>query len=307
VIDQPLRCLWIGPTGGGLSWLRKRLDTFRVGQRPSRVIERPGIDRQQLLQLVASGLDRVIVACPGRLDAPRDILALLRECSPEVPCTVTGDSWWDGAPRTGLRTPGYLFLPWYRWWDGWTAWLAGTLPELFEPFPLDQPWSTFPSPSAADHGMGWLVGNCPQMLQAWALTAAACGHATHSWPGSLGIGSARVGMGDGHQRQGDGQGDGDTPSIDSQHNFRPAPSWVLWDDTASDTVHGYHQVEQAMRNFFTNLYRSHPHVLAIAAVSLPRADVLEDLSRCHPRFEFFVKPSSGHALAQLLRQTTGCD
>ncbi len=303
----PMHCLWIGPTSGGLGWLRKRVAAFRFCDRSLSVIERPIVDRAQLQDMVAAGLERIIVACTSRLDAPRELLGLFRDCCPEVPWAAACDSWWDGARRTGLRSPGYLTLPWYRWWDGWTAWLAGNQPTLFEPSPLDHavlpfqtrqpvPTSSPTASIATESRLGWVVGNCRQSLQAWSLAAAACGHTAETYSverySKTAIAQRRGAQSNSSQQ--------DSP----QQNSTQRPLWVLWDDSSSDTVHGYRPDELQMVAFFTALQRSQPQALAIAAVGLPRVDILDHLSRCHPQFEFFVKPSSGCALAQLLELAT---
>ncbi len=293
-MTSPLRCLWIGPSSGGLAWLRTRVAAFQLGDCSTHVIELASVDRVKLQKIVAAGLERIIVACPSRIDAPRELIELFRACCPEVPWAVASDTWWDGARRTGLRTPGYLTLPWYRWWDGWHAWLAGTEPALFEPSPPEHavlPLGFKAVDIVQDPALGWVIGNCRQSLQAWSLVASACGHAVEFYtPDSC---AARMTVQPAFH-----------PEEISPQGAVPRPLWVLWDDSSSDTAGGSQAVESEMIEFFTALQRWAPQALAIAGLGLARIDSLDHLSRCHRQFEFFVKPSSGRALAQLLQLAT---
>lgn len=329
--SHPLRVLWIAPScdqarngspSGGLAWLRQRMQSFPMEQSAIAIVEYPWLEashttsspqRQQLLERIDGGVERIVIACANRLDYPTELIELLQHVCPEIPLVLACDSWWDGWRRTGLKTRSHLSLPWYRWWDGWVDWLQGRTPQLFEPAPAE--WSLLASAArnsaASIHkppARGLIVGNCRQTLAAWSLAATAAGYPVDCI-------SAKA-----YQRQ-------VQPLPPSSR-----PGWVLWDDSCLDTAplvvagklsdnnfdarlanaSDMAQAEQpdgrAVREFFETLQTFTPadlpaesseHIVGIVAVSLPRADWAQQLCGT-PGRELLVKPNSGQGLTRLL-------
>jgi hypothetical protein len=131
---KPLRVMWLGPSDGGLGWLRRRLDKPNQGLPPIEVHQITAVDMELLRKIAeGGGVDRIVWACRTRVDYPCEEISFLLRDYPELPLAVAGESWWDGVRRTGLGVLPHLALPWYRWWDGWSVWLEGNAPELFGP------------------------------------------------------------------------------------------------------------------------------------------------------------------------------
>ncbi len=298
------RVVWIGPTSGDLGWLRDRLVRYVEQSTVRSLTQLSVIEPAELQTLISTGVERLIFACPNRLDYPRQNVELMEKFCPEVPLAVAIDSWWDGAMRTGIGPTDHLTLPWYRWWDGWIDWLDGRRPQLFGPcqtpyafsyddavarptrFDSSHNYSADGNPKNQTRGL--IVGNCRQTTEAWQLVADSLGHQaevvlTHEFYGR-------------------------TPSQTVQ--------WVLWDDTSLDTrPSGAQQTtpDQALPDFFAKLSRTHPAALGIAALNMPRSAPWHPFLR-HPdpsqtapalqKYEFFAKPSSGLALRRILENRT---
>jgi hypothetical protein len=260
----PMRILWIdvschaasgNQSSDGIAWLRQRMANMQVGHRATEFIEQAWhptdhsinlSQRQQLLERIDSGIERIVVASANRLDYPTELIELLQRICPEVPLAFACDSWWDGWRRTGLKSRHHLSLAWYRWWDGWVDWLQGGTPQLYEPIPVE--WSLLAEAPRARSltaqlplERGLIVGNCRQTLAAWSLAAATAGFSsdciseqayrqqvrvTPTGESSSAV-PRRVGMGE------DSCLDA-TPTAERRATFTPA--WVLWDDSCLDTT-----------------------------------------------------------------------
>lgn len=296
---KPLRVMWLGPSDGGLGWLRRRLDKPSNRLPPIEVRQITSLDMALLQKIIEDGaVDRIVWACRTRVDYSHEEIALLLRNYPELPLAVACENWWDGARRTGLGIPPHLSLPWYRWWDGWSVWLEGNAPELFGPVQNSPaPWvrsSWFTQPTLLRDGSsheldsrrGIVVGNCRQTCNAWRrLTVQGLGL---SEPDHLSR-AAEV----------------EVSSWDSylarlqSNDFPRKIAWVLWDDSCLDTSAVCQAAESTIEEFFEKTTQVLKGSLLIAALSMPRA--LKWLARSgNDQCEFIVKPDSGQALMRLL-------
>ncbi len=295
---KSLQCVWLGPTSGGLGWLRRRLDHSASDFPQLNLRQFASIDMQTLRGVVdEGGVDRIVLACSTRLEYPCRELAFLQRDCPEIPFAVACESWWDGGRRTGLGVPQHLSLPWYRWWDGWSVWLSGLAPELFGPCQSSpSPWvraswfserlkSGNASRELSEVGCGMVVGNCRQTCDAWRLVVEKWGRTSQSNTDR----SDLVEICSWLKYQNRSQA----------NDFRPKVRWVLWDDSCLDTSAADHQAESMMEYFFQQASEIFPATLLIAAISLPRADQWLATSLADHQ-EFLVKPDSGQALVRLL-------
>ncbi len=351
-----MRILWIdvsytpasgSNTGTGIAWLRQRVENMPIDQCATELIEHtwraadnsasPG-QRQQLLERIDRGIERIVIASVNRLDYPTELIELLQHICPEVPLALACDSWWDGWRRTGLKSRHHLSLPWYRWWDGWVDWLQGRTPQLYEPAPAE--WCLLANASRARASTaelpfprGLIVGNCRQTLAAWSLAAEAAGYSadciseyayqrriqvtptaesSSAVPRRICIGESssavprRICIGDENFL--------DTiPTAERRAIFMP--QWILWDDSCLDTKPTAerratftqpedHEIDEFFEQLPTRVStelssKSSEQILGIVAVSLPRADWA--LRRCSTSgCELLAKPNSGQGLTRLL-------
>lgn len=134
--SKSLRIAWYGSSAGVFGWaickLREEIAELGVEL---------DIDKRSIHDMDSRGIeqfDRIVVACPTRLDYAPTWMDELDRGSVGVPWAVMTDSWWDGARRTGIGSVTFRIWPWYRWWDAWHAWfhpeasaVIDQTPELF--------------------------------------------------------------------------------------------------------------------------------------------------------------------------------
>ncbi|MCA9130934.1 MAG: hypothetical protein KDB22_27810 [Planctomycetales bacterium] len=263
----------------GLDWLRERINQLTDG----RLVL---MDRRLFSRREVGQLDRCVIPCATRLGYPSEFVQVLEREYPDVPFALATDNWWDGSRRTGLGTLTHLALPWYRWWDGWSAWLSdcpvGMMGPLVSPVSfatslvfkaqLDtvQPDAVQPdaSPSAADTN-GLVISNCFQAAQAWQLAARSVGfHAMCcTW----------------------------AQWVDDRRELSNPP-WILWDDSCVDT-----SIADPMdiASFIRPLRQAYPNALVCVTMSMPRMETW-DAAQQAGADELLVKPNSGNALQRML-------
>ncbi|MEZ6133459.1 MAG: hypothetical protein R3C53_00980 [Pirellulaceae bacterium] len=271
---KPLRIVWLGEQGGGLQWLRQRLQSFESVQVPAVILE-------TLNRLPSNcsglGVDRLIVGSRNRLNYPlRDIEQLQREL-PEIPLALATDTLWDGAGRSGVASVlTHLTLPWHRWWDGWVDWLAGTAPQMFGPCPTAfGALSTGSGVASIESGI--ILSDCRQSGEAWQLVAmqVSGGVQQLSW----------------------------SQFLVSDFDSESSPHWLLWDEpyrTVGDTVDRDARVVERVRSLAQRLPGTH----LILASSLPRSDQWLALQTAGVD-DLLTNPNTGRALQRLLLHLGG--
>jgi hypothetical protein len=292
---QPgLRCVWIGPTTDGLNWLVHRLTQTQfcqpqTGTTPLHLRRFPSLQLDDLLRLVEHGeIDRLILACDTRLSYPAAMIQCLQRTCPDVPMAVACSSWWDGFRRTGMGPVGHLALPWYRWWDGWTAWLVGDMREPLPPAAarsvtrlctaqtrLRNDLAASPTQSPTTPRWGLVVGNCRHTCETWSHVARSVGYSVRSLSWSAFLQSPT--------------------SADAAAHYE----WIVWDDSCLNTTADRRDGSQSLPPYITAVQSALPRAQWIAALSLPRADewlAIPKWEQC----EWIVKPDSGHGLLRLL-------
>lgn len=78
-----------------------------------------------LSEIANAGCSRLIIACENRLDIPRELGRWWRTEGSEIPIALACDDWWQGARRTGWKSPEIPAWSWSLWWEEWLPWLAG--------------------------------------------------------------------------------------------------------------------------------------------------------------------------------------
>jgi hypothetical protein len=288
-----LNCIWVGPTTGGLGWLREQMLAWQFdGRTLSIVHESTLFEPAAVEKAVCAGIDRIVLSCSERMNYPAEAVSSLLQAYPEVPLAVATDNWWDGSRRTGLGTVDHLLLPWYRWWDSWVDWLAARSAGLFGPCQLPTPLpqrrrAVVALPPAPTHGStlpGYVVANCRQTAQAWMGVAQALGCQVTAMSSA----AFRSHLFDRHREK--------------------ASAWVLWDDSCLDTASGPQAADEQLRRFFDDLGQQWPEAAGMAALSLPRHDSWQAIQSTKPANavrELIAKPSNGSSLHNCLTAKCG--
>ena len=289
-----LKIAWLGPQAGALAWLAERLSasvstgnfqTFRAPSLPVNGIQggAGGQSPQALFdELVASQFNRLVLACPTRIDYPFTWIKALQADYPDLPFAVATDSWWDGSRRTGIGESGHTLLPWYRWWDGWFEWISGENPAISSPLPHPSepylPTSRIPRLEQAPAGM--IVSNCQATGEAWSMAAQ-----------QLGAPARRLSLRSFQQRHASAalQTGAAPPTADIR--------WVLWDDSCLNLGDDEHD---ALGEFFQLTVANYPEAVPIAAFSLPRIETWKIAQSAGAR-ELLAKPNTGRGLQRALQ------
>lgn len=301
----PLRCAWLGPTEHGLEWLYQRLQSPGLTRLPIQLDHLPHIDLATSQFLASSGppgelmVDRLIIACDARVSYPWQWLDAVARSCPDLPIAVAYSSWWDGSGRTGLGSNRHFGLPWYRWWDGWVAWLAAGLQEPTDRFP-----ATFFSPpgtlhltdalrtaTAAAHcePRGLILANCQQSSQAIGQLANLCGQTTTSlsWQAFAKLAQQEL--------------VGASPVVPRLADR----AWVLWDDSCLETSRSSPGLNTQPADYLNLIRQACPNAQLLGLTGWPRADqwlaVGDGL-----RVEWLVKPDRGQGLKRLLCALADC-
>lgn len=280
---------WIGRPQGGLAWLHQQIGGFLADHSQLRLELHPEawLDTSPAewpLKLSQNRTQRIIIALENRVQLNPRLIERLQTLDTEIPLAVATDTWFDGSRRTGIGETGLLVLPWYRWWDGWRNWLAGSQSELFNSYvaPSEflvgslsdaaEPLRDQPS-GARTASRGLVVSDSGQTGQAWCLIASRYGsHAKRL-----------------SSREFNAQ-------LTSQAAQAPPADWILLDDSADIC-----QFEQSSGplDLVANCRATLPRTKIILACSMPRADQWLPLSLTG-HCELLAKPTVGSSLHQIL-------
>lgn len=272
---------WCGSSSEGLGWLKTRCTSL------DHVATNESLSIAALDTICQKHPRRLILAVENRISYPIDEINHLQRTWPEVPWALAVGTWFDGSRRTGIGPQNHLCLPWYRWWDAWKPWINGTNAESLNPWPR-MTYNVESAAAKAHHTdtpqttlgtlPGIIISSCKETGAGWKAALESSGH-----------NSARR----------------FTVEILSVQQFRSKlgqatndpPAWILWDDTSSNTFAGAEGLCHVCL-FFESIRKLYPHVLIIAATSMPRWSLWQAWMAAGAD-ELLAKPIYGVQLSEL--------
>ncbi len=294
----PASVTWVGPTDGEFSWLVERIQACL--QAVGGVLHCHGLQSTDRLSLyrrfTLTQTDRMIVACRNRWDYPELDMRRLAADRCDVPLALATSDWWLGWSRTGvghLQTLPHLSLPWYRWWDGWAAWLCGRHSEMYGPFPsLISGIRTACPMALQDLGRfnsGRLKNtetlSCQTDRSAAVpgLVLADCSISAQSWASAVGGVAMRA-------------KDYFNKSPDHPADALKQVDWIIWDDSCLCTSHGVQKARQVAIEQLLTVAKRHSCARLWLGLNQPRWDDIVAYQQAGLKFDLLVKPFYGFVL-----------
>lgn len=233
--------------------------------------------------VAATSPQRIVVAVSERLELTANVFNECREAAGEVPFGWATGSYFDGARRTGIGSLGGFIQPWYRWWDGWRDWLAGTSQAGLSALAgsTDHLLESKLDANPNILSNGWIVADCQTTGHGW---RCACDNSQASVEQPSAAVQLLSGVAFEHA----------TTAVKEAR--LAAPDWILLDDSVQSIRQGssaeLHERLARIRDDFSQ-------TLIIIATSLPRAEDWIAMQRI-PACEFIAKPSTGSSLRACL-------
>lgn len=296
--NLPASVTWIGPTDGEFSWLVERIQACLAAV--GGVLHCHGLQSPDGLSLyhrfALTQTDRLIVACRNRWDYPELDMRRLAAERCDVPLALATSDWWLGWNRTGvghLQTLPHLSLPWYRWWDGWAAWLCGRHAEMYGPFP-NLISGIRPASQMAVQVLCTLNSGLTEKTESLScqtdrsaavpgLVLADCSITAQSWVSAVGGVAIRV-------------QDLFSKSQDHQAAALKQLDWIIWDDSCLCTSRGVQQARQAAIEQLQTVVDRHSSTRLWLGLTQPRWDDIVAYQQAGLKFDLLVKPFYGFVL-----------
>jgi hypothetical protein len=261
---------WCGSRSDGLGWLSDRCGSA------DEIEFSETLSIEAINAICSKHPRRLVLSVENRLSYPWAEIRHVQRAWPEIPFALAVGTWFDGSRRTGIGSMSHLTLPWYRWWDGWQAWVNGLQAELLNPWPQMM------------RGRSRVVVEMGQPKKSSGVILSNCRKTADGW---------REGL----------ECDQNSTNFATLSKFRSswdqaamiAPNWVLWDDSCLDTFTGGDRLSEVCE-LFTAIRVRFPATVILVATCMPRWSDWRQWTAAGAN-ELIAKPSHGIVLHEVVR------